>query len=109
VLEQAGPRPRGGAGRPQGGLRLEVLEILEDLGRIEDLQRPVDQHRHLPLGIDPHDVGMFGLVQPFHFERHHDEFEVDALFERRDLRLRAEHAQRAGKQAHRRRAGRLAH
>ena len=54
-----------------------------------------------PLGIDAQHVGMFGLVTPSWIERNHDEFEIDGLLARRDLDLRAKHAERPGQNLHR--------
>src|ERR1700684_3170719 len=44
---------------------------------------------------------MFGVVTPSRIERDHDECEIDGLLARRDLDLRAKHAERPGKDLHR--------
>ena len=62
-------------GRPQPRQRHQVLKILEDLCRIEDLGSRVDEHRHLALRIDAQNLGMRRLVQASHVERHHDQLE----------------------------------
>src|SRR5215467_10671092 len=72
-------RAGGGLGGPQGGRGFEIFEILEQLGGIEDLEIAVDQHRHLPLRIDPEHLRMLRLIEPLHVEGDHDELEVQAL------------------------------
>jgi len=93
VLEEARPRPLDPRLRPERRLRAQLLEILEDLGRIEDLEIAMDQHRHLALRINAYDLGVLGLVETLHVERDHHELEVEPLLMRRDLGLGAEHAQ----------------
>jgi hypothetical protein len=91
---RAGTLP--GIARPQRRIGLQVFQVLEDLRRIEDLQVAVHQHGHLRLWIDAQHFGMLGLVERLEIERHHHQFEVNALLQCGDLRLRAEHAQRPG-------------
>ena len=95
MLEIARAGARDDLARPQRRIGLQVFEIFEDLRGIEDLDRAVDQHRHLALGVDAQHFGMFGVVTLRRIVRHHDEVEVEPLLERRDLHLGAEHAERA--------------
>jgi hypothetical protein len=99
-LQQARAGARLGLGRPQRRRGLDGLEVLEDLGRIEDFQVAIHQHGHLALGVDARHLGVLGLVEGLHFERHHHKFEIDALLMQCNLGLGTEHAERTGVQFH---------
>ena len=71
-------------------MRLQVLEVLEDLGGIEDFQIAVNKDWHLPLGIDAKNIGMLRLIQPLHLERHHHKLEIQTLFRGSDLGFRSQ-------------------
>jgi len=87
-------------GGPQRRLGLHDLEIFEDLSRVEELQIAVDQHRNLALGIDAQHLGMLGLIERLHLERHHDQLDTELLLKGCDLGLGAEHAERSGIELH---------
>jgi len=53
MLEEAGSCPPDRAFGPERRIRLQVLQILKDLRRIEDLQLTMYQHWHLSFRIDP--------------------------------------------------------
>jgi len=74
---------------------LQIFEILENLGGVEDLQLSMDQNRHLPLGIDPRDFRMLRLVESLHIEGDHDALDIKPFLESCNLGLGAEHTQRA--------------
>jgi hypothetical protein len=78
-------------------MRLQIFEVLEDLRGVEDFQIAMDQDRHLLLRIDPNHFRVLGLVTGF--ERNHDQLEVQAFLQDRDLGLRPEHAERPREQA----------
>jgi hypothetical protein len=77
-----------------------MLEILKDLGRIEDLQVAVDQDRDLALGIYPQDIRMLGLIAQLRIVRDHEDLGRQALLQGGDLGFRPEHAQGTGIEAH---------
>jgi hypothetical protein len=77
-----------------------VLEVFEDLRRVENLDRIIDHDGNLSLGIDPQHLRMLRLIAPFHVKRHHDQFERDSFLASRDFNLGSEHAQRAGEDSH---------
>jgi hypothetical protein len=95
VLEKPRPGFRRSSRRPKRRLGLQIFEIFENLGGVEDLQLTMDQNRHLPLGIDPRDVRMRWRVEPLHIEGHHDALDIKPFLESCNLGLGAEHAQRA--------------
>lgn len=99
VLQEAGAGAIGRRRGPQRRIGLQVLQVFEDLRGIEDFQLAVDQDGHLALRIDAHDLGVLGLVEALHLEGHHDQLDIEALLEGRDLGLGAEHAERAGIEA----------
>ena len=81
-------------------MRLDVFEILEDLGGIENLEVTVDQHWDLALRIDAQDFRMLWRITLLLGEGDHDQLEVDVLLVRSNLNLGAEHAQGGGEQPH---------
>ena len=95
VLEEARPRFPDRIPRPQRRVGPQLLQIFEDLRRVEELELAVHKHGHLSFRIDPQHLGVLRIVAPVHVERDHDELDIEALFQRRDLRLRAEHAEPA--------------
>ena len=53
------------------------------------------QHGYLAFGVDAQDVGVLGVVTSLGVVLHHHEVEIQALFQRGDLHLGTEHAERA--------------
>jgi hypothetical protein len=58
------------------------------------------KHRHLALGIDAQHLGVLGLIERLHLERHHDQLEIEPLLTGCNLGLGAEHAERSGIELH---------
>src|SRR5262245_31582011 len=59
----------------------------------------MDEHRHLPLGVNTHNLGVLGLVRGF--ERHHLELDFQPLLQSGNLGLGAKHTERSGEEAQR--------
>src|SRR5262249_60449893 len=91
-LELAGAGALSDVARVELWLWIAVLEVLEDDGRVVELHRPVDQHRHLGLRIDRQDVRVLRLVSRAS-ERDGDQVVLEPLLVERDARLAREEAE----------------
>jgi hypothetical protein len=93
-------RPPWSHGRHQRRLRIGLLQVFEDQGRIEQRDVAVDQHRHLALGIGGEHVRVLRLIAALLGEGHHHALESEALLAERDLHLAREQAQGPGIEFH---------
>src|SRR5665213_3852225 len=80
-----------------------MFKVFEYLSRVEDLNVAVNQHRHLALGVNSKHFRMLRFIAKIVRKRNHDEVDKKSLLQRRDVRLRAEHAEGSGIERHMRR------